>query len=476
MEIVSWGFAIYVLCVLIVYYCLPHPAQNKWLLLTSYGFYMTWGVTYAILLFLLTLFNWEVVRRLSRVTQYRRRWLAFGVGVDVTVLLLYRLTTSAYSEKIFGAVGTAPFLNLLLPVGLTFYGLQAISVIVDAYRGHFSAQSGFMDFALYLAYFPKLLSGPLERSKSFVAKLGTPRVVDNVLVARGGTLIVIGLVRKIVIADVLIQMFPAYLWRGQASNYASVDLVLWMIVYALVLYNDFAGYTSIVRGVSFLFGIELSPNFNQPFFARTFTEFWSRWHLSLSLWLRDYVYFPLSRALRKKWPNSSHWINVVLPPIITMLVSGVWHGLTISMLVWGGLHGIYQVLERLFFLRWPGSLSAEQPRYRQVLSGCIVFAFTTLTWVPFSLQTLRGGAGAIEFWLAIFWKPHWIISDLWLLLVLIPFGLSVAIDWCQYHWQNETVFLNWPRPLQAFLLSSAVLLICAFATTAATKTFIYQGF
>jgi alginate O-acetyltransferase complex protein AlgI len=193
-------------------------------------------------------------------------------------------------------------LQILVPLGLSFYVLQTISYLVDVYRGQLKAERNWMNFALYLAYFPKIIAGPIERARSFLPKLAPARIVDNSMISRGVSLIFVGMVRKLLIADTLTAFILPDVFEVPAK-YTPPELIGWLVIYAFALYNDFAGYTDIVRGISGLFGIELSSNFRVPYFSRNFTEFWSRWHITLSEWLRDYIYFPLSRALGRRNPG-----------------------------------------------------------------------------------------------------------------------------------------------------------------------------
>ena len=161
--------------------------------------------------------------------------------------------------------------------------------------------------------------------------------------------------------------------------------MVWLLAYAFAIYNDFAGYTAIVRGVSLWFGIELSPNFNLPYLSRNFTEFWTRWHISLSNWLRDYIFFPLSRSMMKRFPRRDHVLNIVLPSLVTLLVSGAWHGLSWNMLAWGALHGFYLVFERVWGLILPEAPQDERPRWRQRLGTLLTFLLAALAWLPFRM-------------------------------------------------------------------------------------------
>jgi D-alanyl-lipoteichoic acid acyltransferase DltB (MBOAT superfamily) len=177
-------------------------------------------------------------------------------------------------------------------------------------------------------------------------------------------------------------------------DYPGQQLLAWLIAYAFAIYNDFAGYTAIVRGVCLWFGIELSPNFNLPYYARNFTEFWNRWHISLSNWLLDYIFYPLAWSLRRRVPDQNHVLNIVLPPMITMLVSGMWHGLAWNMLLWGGLHGLFMVLERLPSLKKPPVPLNKRPRWRQRLGVLLTFSLAALAWVPFRMEL----PVALQYW------------------------------------------------------------------------------
>jgi D-alanyl-lipoteichoic acid acyltransferase DltB (MBOAT superfamily) len=362
-------------------------------------------------------------------------------------------------------------LKILIPLGLSYYVLQAISYLVDVYRGQLKASTDFIDFSLYLAYFPKLVSGPIERARTFLPKLASQRVVDKQVLARSAMLIFVGMIRKLLIADLLAASFLPDVFELPAK-YNPLELTLWLLIYAFALYNDFAGYTNMVRGVSGLFGIELSANFRTPYFSRNFTEFWKRWHITLSEWLRDYIYFPLSRFLSRLDHKYRNLMNLILPPMITMLVSGLWHGFSLHMLLWGGLHGFYQIVERLPALWRPVVPPQNQPIWRQGLGMGIVFVLVILAWVPFRWEL----PAAFEFWAALL---NW--SDISIryrrLFFVMPFLLaSLVIDLFQYWKQDEFVFLKWPLSVRAACMALVLLLV--FITTGGDfeQPFVYQAF
>jgi D-alanyl-lipoteichoic acid acyltransferase DltB (MBOAT superfamily) len=224
--------------------------------------------------------------------------------------------------------------------------------------------------------------------------------------------------------------------------------------------------------VSGLFGIELSPNFQQPYFARSFTEFWNRWHITLSHWLRDYIYFPLSRALLRRNPSRRNLPNLILPPMVTMLVSGLWHGLSWHMVLWGGLHGLYQVIERVPSLWRPIVPPQKQPAWRQGLSMALIFGLVILAWVPFRWEL----PAALEFWQGLLNWSSFAIRYRRLFLVAPLLAIAVALDWVQYRSQDEFVFLQWPRLAQATGLAMVMLFIFITTEGEAGEPFVYQGF
>ncbi|MGH2538520.1 MAG: MBOAT family O-acyltransferase [Candidatus Promineifilaceae bacterium] len=475
MAITSLQFAGFSLGVLAVYYLLPRRPQNTWLLLASYAFCVAWAWPFALILLLVTLVNFVIAQQLEP-AEYRRALLGLGIGFNVLVLASFRLAQFFVPdlEQLFNQIGISTELGvvaLLVPVGLSFYVLQNISYLVDVHRLQVAPSHDLVDYALYQAYFPRLLAGPIERAGAFLPQLAQPRIVDNELLARSLALIVAGAVRKILIADSLTAAIPADLLQAPEFFWAP-ELFIWLVVFAFALYNDFAGYTSIVRGVSGLFGIELSPNFQFPYFARNFAEFWNRWHITLSHWLRDYIFFPSARGLLRRFPGRQRPINLIMPPMATMLISGLWHGVSPSMLLWGGLHGVYLILERLLALRRPAAPPDRQPRWRQGLAMAAVFTLVVWAWVPFWMELPQ----ALAYWAELL--TNWTNVGLRYgsLLVLVPFvGLAAGLDAILYRAQGRELFWRLPRLARAALIATALFALIV-ATRSTVAPFVYQGF
>ncbi len=470
MEIISLPFFVFALAVILVYSRLSRPVQNIWLLIASYLFYLTWGLNYAIVLAVMTALNYWIGLRLAPDNPSRTKWLRIGILLNAGSLLTLKALVSSYGVSLFNILNwpqAGPnWTAVLLPIGFSFYTLQAISYLVDVSRGQMAPVGNFLDFALYLAYFPKMLSGPIERASRFIPQLERERKVDNVQLGRGLGLVLIGLLRKLVIADNLTSIRPPDLFTNP-SNFSTLEHVVWLVVFAFALYNDFAGYTSIVRGLSAMLGIELSPNFAQPFFARSFGEFWNRWHISFSSWLRDYIFFPLRRwILQKRLPA---WAALAVPPMLTMLASGYWHGASLSMLAWGGLHGLYQVTEQKFRKPRP-----SESVFRQILAALVIFFFVTLAWIPFA----SGDFSNALLYLRGFFPPYRFDFPLaaWI-NIAVALSFSLGLDWQEYRADSDVYFISWPVRAQAWAVFAALLVIALFAGSGPNiSNFVYQGF
>jgi len=438
------------------------------LLAASLYFYFLWSWHFPIVLFFFGLVNFFFIKLIAQRKMSLLLWI--GIGFNIIVLAFFKLM-GFYTDEFARALSlnNPDTIQFLFPVGLSYMVVEAISVLVDAYNGRLDSPGPLSDFLLYFAYFPKLISGPVERAREFLPKLAANRVVDNQVLAESFTLIVIGFFRKIAVADVLNTLIPEKLF-DDPGMFSSSELALWLLAYSFYLYNDFAGYTNIVRGVSGFFGIQLSLNFQTPYFSRNFTEFWNRWHMSLSFWLRDYIYFPLSRGIARRYKLLKKLLNWIFPPVMTMFVSALWHGANWHMLFWGGLHGFYQVVERIPSL-WGAAAKPPQSRpiWRQMIGGILVFTLAVLAWVPFrtDLPTMW------EYWGGMLKMT---VPETQSFVMFIPILPSLLLDRFQYA-KGELGILKQPMFMQSILLALAVMLIfIASQFQGSTTPFIYQGF
>lgn len=475
MPITSLSFALFVLGAVLIYYMLPHRAQIGWMLLCSYVFAFAWDKEIAVVLLLSTLVNYWLAIWLGKRSANKALFLLVGIVFNLAVIAIFRLGNFYVPEfsvlvRNFGMQVQEESFQVIIPVGLSFYTLGNISYLIDVYRKQLEPCTDLLVFGLYVAYFPKLLAGPIERAKSFLPKLEQPRIVNNRLLAQSAALIAIGLFRKIIVADTLAAAIPEAVF-ATPQYLSALDLWLWLFVYAFFIYNDFAGYTSIVRGIGGLFGIELSINFNFPYFSRNISEFWNRWHISLSHWLRDYIFFPLSKTLLRKISRRNHPINILIPPMVTMLVSGLWHGFSWNMLLWGGLHGLFIAVRAAFqMLRGP-NIQKAQP-WRAGISTVVTFLLVCFAWVPFRLDL----PGTLLYWSGMFQLTNLSIMYRRVFLLFPLIIVSVIVDWLQVRRGEEQVFLRWPRPVQAGLLAGILFLVFILTAEQQGTPFVYQGF
>jgi alginate O-acetyltransferase complex protein AlgI len=332
-----------------VYWGMPRRARNAVLLVASYVFYLSWSPAYGFLLAGSTVVNFVIARRLPE-SNRRRRLLVLGVGFNLAVLAFFKyagLLTRSVAQLIgwLGLAGTGSFdgLHVLLPLAISFFTFEMISMQVDVYRGDVRV-GGFLTFAAYKAFFPKLISGPITRYGELAPQLEQPPPLEFERFQSGVALFTVGLAKKLVLADNLAPLADS-LFNNPKGASAGTALV-GILGFGFQIYFDFAAYTDMARGVSRLFGLELPPNFRFPYAARSPSEFWQRWHMSLSRWLRDYLYIPLGGNRRGR---ARTYCNLM----ITMALGGLWHGAAWHFMLWGALWGVFLCLSHVFRDRVP---------------------------------------------------------------------------------------------------------------------------
>lgn len=341
----SFVFVGFLAIVLPVYYRLSHRAQNTFLVMASYVFYGFWDWRFTSLLAISTLVDFFAGRGIAgaRTPAQRNLWLVASLTTNLGILGFFKycdffVTSAAALLDKIGLSVSPPLLQIVLPVGISFYTFQTMAYTIDVYRGRQEATRDFVAFALYVSYFPQLVAGPIERASRLLPQITQPRRVGQDQWATGAQLLLWGYVKKVAIADSLAPHVDIVF--ANPMNAGGADLWIGLYCFAVQIYCDFSGYSDIARGVSRLFGIELIENFRQPYLARNITEFWRRWHISLSTWLRDYLYIPLGgnrRGVAYQYRNL----------ILTMLLGGLWHGAGWKFVAWGGLHGVYLALHKV---------------------------------------------------------------------------------------------------------------------------------
>ncbi|GAA0713658.1 MBOAT family O-acyltransferase [Dokdonella soli] len=357
-------------------------AQKLMLLAASYYFYGQWEWQYLLLIWFSTIVDYLIGRRLANTTR-PRRLIAVSVLVNIGFLAIFKYanwliaTVNGGAEALGTAFHITP-IDVLLPVGISFYTFQSLSYTIDVYRGELPPRRNLLDYALAVAFFPQLEAGPIVRAKEFFAELDGDKRINAGDVQRALVLIALGYVKKLVFADNLALLVDPVFDHPAAHGFW--DTLLAVYGFAFQIYCDFSGYTDIATGCALLLGIRFPKNFNHPYVAESFQDFWRRWHVTLSRWLRDYLYISLGG-------NRNGAAHTYANLMITMLLGGLWHGASWNFVIWGGLHGLYLSFERavLFRLRWWNS-EALPMRALRVL---VTFHLVCLAWVFFRAHSFE---------------------------------------------------------------------------------------
>ena len=349
MNFVTLSFLVFTLVTLFVYWVANDRFRTPILLMSSYIFYSFWDWRFISLLIVLTISNYWLTQKMdSSISIDKKKFFLIAcISINLLVLGVFKYFGFFIDglSQLLGLVGlrTDPVtISILLPLGLSFFVFQTSSYVIDVYRGNLQPEASFINFATFVVYFPHMAAGPIMPARVLIPQIAHKKVRPNFdQVQSGFFLIAVGLFRKIVIADTLAPMVNRIL--DNPENFDWKSLLIACVGFGLQIYGDFAGYSAIARGVSRLLGIEMMINFRQPYLAHSITDFWRRWHISLSTWFRDYLYVPLGGNKRGK-------LRTNLNLMFVMIVAGMWHGAAFGFIIWGMLHGIFLVVDK-FLMR-----------------------------------------------------------------------------------------------------------------------------
>jgi D-alanyl-lipoteichoic acid acyltransferase DltB (MBOAT superfamily) len=475
----SFEFGLFILPVLAAF--LFVPANRRWLLLlaASLAFYATWNAYYLGILFAVSLVAFVSGPLIERSEGRRRKaWLALAVTLLLSPLALFKysdfiLDTGQSLLQLSGVGVELGAASLLAPLGISFFTFQLVSYCIDIYRGEFSPERSFLRLTLYPLYFPHLIAGPIVRAGALLPQFANIRRPPREKAVSGLRLFLWGLFKKVVVADRLAILADAAFDSPGAVTGVTAALAAYF--FAFQIYLDFSGYTDMARGVSRLMGIELSENFRRPYLSASFGEFWSRWHITLSTWFRDYLYIPLggNRVSAGRWA-----VNI----LAVFALSGLWHGSAWTFVTWGLFHGLAVLAERPV-ARAAGFLGVTRALPGPALRGLrvgIVFHVTVAGWVLFRSTSFEG---AIDLFQAIFTRFNpgdvsevsEIIGSFELALgvvgVLVIMGAELATEL-----RGRSFFVSFPRPVRWSLYYAAFYLVALFPGSELSRKFIYFDF
>lgn len=418
----SVAFLIFFPIVTFVYWVLPHRFRWFALLIASYYFYMSWNPSLVFLIAGTTLISYLGGLIIERSARPWVRKTALAVTVTTCLLVLFFFKYFNFlSESVvallrkFGLPASDFSLNVLLPVGISFYTFQTLSYAIDVYRGKISAEKHIGYYALFVSFFPQLVAGPIERPENLLPQLRAEHKFDGSNLSIGLRYMLIGFFKKIVVADTIAVAVNGVYNSLDTANGFTVALAT--VLFALQILCDFDGYTNIAIGAAKLMGIDLVKNFDKPYGARSIKEFWARWHISLSTWLRDYVYIPLGG---NRCSKPRHMFNL----FVTFLLSGLWHGAAWTFVIWGALHGVYQIIGNLTAAprrKMREKLGLEQSQAWKLVQRAFTFGLVCFSWIFFRANSLADAGVAI---VKLF--TDWSFSLAWVGTALQSIDLDLA--------------------------------------------------
>jgi D-alanyl-lipoteichoic acid acyltransferase DltB (MBOAT superfamily) len=364
--------------------------KNLLLLVASYIFYGWIASWHVVVIFLSTLIDYFLALGMARWKSKARLLMWIGVILNIGLLAstkYYFFFNTSLADWVnqTGLSGDIFLMRIILPLGLSFYILKKIGYLLDVQRGTFQPTRDFIAFAAYVSFFPQVLSGPIDRPQKLLTQLYEPRIWKSENLHKAYSLLIMGFFKKIVIANT-VQVIVGQVFELEEPS--KILLLVGGLGFTLQILADFSSYTDISRGLSYLLGLETAENFNQPYLSLTPGEFWNRWHISLSSWLRDYIFFPLRRILLKRKDIFPDILIQSIPPLVTMFVSGLWHGVGWKFIIWGLYYGVLIVLYQILGIRgdWKPKGALKQffawlVMFSLIVFGWLIFRATSLDWL-----------------------------------------------------------------------------------------------
>jgi alginate O-acetyltransferase complex protein AlgI len=482
MTFTTLTFLIFFVLVFAAYWSLRNRmAQNVLLVIVSYIFYGWWDWRFCWLMLAASLLDYFVGLGLDRWTNVTKRKLLLAFGLSCNLGLLgYFKYFNFFAESFRAAAGSIGWhvdtvtVNVILPVGISFYTFQTMSYSIDIYRRKLKATTHIVEYLAYVSFFPQLVAGPIERATNLLPQFLRPRTFSHAQAIEGCRQALWGFFKKMVVADNLAPIVDAAF--DNPSAYNGAELALGTVCFALQIYCDFSAYSDIASGAARLLGFELMRNFAYPYFSQSPAEFWRRWHISLSTWFKDYVYFPLGG---NRVPKARMVLNV----IITFLLSGLWHGASWNFVIWGALNGLGvlpEILRPHHTRRTPSEEPAAQVNAATLLKIAATFAFVCLGWIFFRAATLSDAATVFQRIGSFIVHPQAVggllRADETDGRVFSAVVLLLALEWIKRRSVHPLVFeLRWPQPLR-WIAYTILLWTILYLGTFGSAQFIYFQF
>lgn len=471
----SYEFALFFFIVYGLYLVVDHKKQNWLLLIASYYFYGSWDWRFLSLILASTIIDFFCGLKIENSLNsfYRKRYLFISIACNLSFLGFFKYF-NFFAENLqemllgFGILVDTVTLNIVLPVGISFYTFQTMSYTIDIYKKELKPTRNFFDFALFVAFFPQLVAGPIERAKRLLPQISMPRSVTLEKVYEGGSLIYWGLFQKIFVADNLAKIVDPVFSSNEPQN--GLIIIIAVYAFAFQIFCDFAGYSNIARGVSKCLGIEIMVNFRLPYFSTNPSEFWRRWHISLSTWLRDYLYIPLGGNRKGKYRT---YINLMA----TMLLGGLWHGAGWTFVVWGAYQGVLLSAHRAVKPVFQGFTIMVSPIAKIIsywFRVVVFFQLVCVGWVFFRAQDLGHATMLLQSIFSNFSISHGLGIRSSFQTFLFYTAILLVIQLIQLKTNDLMIVDKFPKPVMGALYGVMFCLMAKHAITG--HSFIYFQF
>jgi alginate O-acetyltransferase complex protein AlgI len=473
----SPAYFIFLSLVVLGYWRLKHRAQNIFLLVASYIFYGWWDWRFLGLMIASTTVDFLVAQKLvpGRSDVHRKRWLVLSLVWNFTILGIFKYF-DFFAGSLVGALSqlgihnvSLPLIQIILPPGISFYTFEEVAYVVDVYKGKVQPANSYLDYALFISFFPHLIAGPIQRPSQLLPQVQNPRAFDGDQFFNGLMLIFSGLLRKCVIADNCALLANAA-FGGQLGPPDFWIVLIGTYAFCWQVYGDFSGYSDIARGCAQLLGFHLMVNFRQPFLAHRLQDFWRRWHISLSTWLRDYLYIPLGGSAGGPWTTSR---NLVL----TLVLAGLWHGANWTFVIFGAIHGVVLVLERYCLpsktgRSMPGSPAGSSGWFSLWAQRVLTFNILALSLAFFRAPSLSSAVHFLAGLSRFAWRSEYLSALLLLCLFSAPLFL---VDLLQEASNQEYPLAGSPYAIRT-ALATVALVVLALMSGSNLNAFVYFQF
>jgi len=465
------AYAVFFAIVFVVAWLLSRTRKLRvvFLLLASYVFYAHWDYRFVPLIWASSTADYLLGHAIARATDpvLRKRWLILTVVLNLGLLGFFKyfdfgIDTARALLQSFGFHPPPFALEVALPVGISFFTFESMSYVIDVYRGDIKPHRSYLEYLTFVAFFPHLVAGPIVRPRDLLPQLANPARFQPELGSEALFLIALGLLKKVAIGDYLALNFVDRVFQAPAQ-YSALECYAAVVGYALQIYCDFSGYTDIAIGSALLLGIRFPANFAAPYTASDLIDFWRRWHISLSTWLRDYLYVPLGG--NRRGPARTY-LNLML----TMLLGGLWHGANWTFVIWGGLHGVGLALNRV--LRDRFNVDPSRNPWTRVLGVLVTFHFVAFAWIFFRSNSF-GAARAFIDQLSTLTTHHPNLDER--VVAVLVAGLIAHFVPRAWYVEAKTTFVALPSAAQAVLLFGALLVLRTMASAEAVP-FVYFQF